>query len=215
MKKRLFIPMRFAMLCLVLAACEKAPEVFSVNNFSMVQDSVRTRMGVTALTLPDITGHWTGLEHNIDVNITNGMNGINFYSVRLIDTAHSRDSSSTWFDVDFMAAAGKPYAEVISWGCDRDPHEFSLVLSTYLKINKLTSDTIIVQMLNSAYTEKWLKARRYNYFVTEEEKKQKEHFIYLTEDLPQLTAILKELYRVPQVFQSPDTIVRRVLTTPD
>ncbi|HQV59710.1 MAG TPA: hypothetical protein PLG08_03000, partial [Chitinophagaceae bacterium] len=72
-----------------------------------------------------------------------------------------------------------------------------------------------VQMLNSAYTEKWLKARRYNYFVTEEEKKQKEHFIYLTEDLPQLTAILKELYRVPQVFQSPDTIVRRVLTTPD
>jgi hypothetical protein len=199
----------YPLLLLLLVACNKIPKVFSVNNFTMVQDSARAVMGVTALPLPDITGHWTGLEHNIDINLTNGINGVTLYAAGLIDTMHSRDSGSTWFDVHFMATGGKPWVEVIDWGGMGDEHDYTLTTSIYLKINKLTADTIIVQMLNNEYTEGWLQKKGYRYFVTAQEKHHTDHTLYLTEDLPRLTLLLKELYRVPKAFMEADTIVRR------
>jgi hypothetical protein len=202
--------MPIAICCLLLAACDRTPEVFSVNNFSMVnKDSIRARMGVTALPIPEITGHWTGLQHDIDINITNGYNRLTFYSVALIDTIRSKDSGTAFFDIDFMAVNGLPYIEVLSYGGQWDIHDFRLVLSTYIKINKLTIDTIIMQMLNSKFTEGWLKAKGYKYFVTTEDKGHKDHPIYLTENLPRLATLLKQLYRVPQAFQVADTIVRK------
>ncbi len=215
MKKAMPIITSLLLLCLVLTGCDKAPEVFSVNNFSMLHDSSRARIGVTAILLPNISGYWTGMEHNIDINITNGMNGLDLYSVTLIDTAASRDSGSTSFDINFMATGGKPYAEVYSWNSWK-AHEFNtLTITTYLKINKLTADTIIVQMMDSHFTKSWLKVKGYRFFTPADEKAGEDHTVYLTENLPRLATLLKELYRFPKAFQMADTIVRRVVKETD
>jgi hypothetical protein len=126
----------------------------------------------------------------------------------MIDTTHSRDSGATWYDVDFIKAGGAPYAEVVSWGMNRDEHDFNLVLSAYARLNKLTTDTIIIQMMNSSFTEGWLKAKGYHYFITADEKSQKDPSIYLTEDLPRLGKLLKEIYRETRAFKEADTLVR-------
>lgn len=199
----------FFSLTLLLIACDREPEVFSVNNYTMVQDSVRALMGVKALSIPDITGHWTGMGHNIVINITNGVNGLTLYSAGLIDTMDCKDCGTTYFDVDFMTAGGKPYVEVIDWGGMANSHDYKLTSSTYLKINKLTVDTIIVQLMKSAFTEGWLKSKGFKFFVTYEEKLRKDHRLYLTEDLPRLAGLLKQAYHVPQVFHVADTLVRK------
>ncbi len=208
MKKGFSIISWLAVLSWLLTACGKTPEVFSINNFTMTDSGGRAAAGVKAMTLPAITGKWTGIEHEIVIEESGRINGMYTYSIGMIDTMHSRDSGSTWYEVDFITAGGRPYAEVVSWGLNRDEHDFNLVLSTYAKINKLTSDTIIVEMLNSEFTEGWLKAKGYKYFITAEDKGHKDHPLYLTENLPRLAALLKELYRVPQAFQVADTIVR-------
>lgn len=212
MKKGLFFYLQITACCLLLAACEKTPEVFSVNNFTMTDTIGRAAAGVQPLTVPDIDGIWTGMEHTIRIEGSNSVvNGLPTYSIGFIDTVHSRDSGSTWYEVDFVKTGGQPYAEVISPGFKHDEHDFNLVLSTYARINKLTNDTIIVQLLNSGFTEGWLKVKGYKYFVTTEDKRHKEHPVCLTEDLPQLATLLKELYRVPKAFQMADTIVRKQL----
>lgn len=175
----------------------------------MVQDSARTLMGVRALPVPDITGQWTGMGHTIQINITNGVNGLTLYSAALTDTMDCKDCGTSYFDIDFMTARGKPYVEVMAWGGMRDQHDYTLSTSTYFKIAKLTQDTIIVQTMKSAFAEPWLKTKRYKFFVTDEEKLHKDHRLYLTEDLPGLTDILKKMYRVPQAFNVPDTLVRK------
>jgi len=175
----------------------------------MVQDSFRTLMGVKALPVPDITGQWTGMGHTIQINITNGVNGLTLYSAALTDTMECKDCGTSYFDIDFMTAHGKPYVEVIAWGGMSDQHDYTLSTSTYLKIEKLTTDTIIVQMMKSAFTERWLKSKGFKFFVTYEEKLHKDHRLYLTEDLPELTDLLKKMYSVPQVFNVPDTLVRK------
>lgn len=175
----------------------------------MVQDSARTLMGIKALPVPDITGQWMGMGHTIQINITNGVNGLTLYSAGLTDTMACKDCGTSYFDIDFMTARGKPYVEVIAWGGMSDQHDYTLSTSTYLKIEKLTTDTIIVQMMKSAFTERWLKSKGFKFFVTYEEKLHKDHRLYLTEDFPELTDLLKKLYSVPQAFKVPDTLVRK------
>lgn len=196
----------FAQLLLV-TACGKRPEVFSVNNFSMIQDSERLIVGVKEMKIPEIKGEWTGLEHRIQVDITNGINGLNLYAVKLIDTARGKDSGAAIYDIHFMTTAGKPYIEMIRFQ-DSEPHNMGISTSTYLKIKKITADTIIVQLPSSYFTEGWLQARGYNFFVLADEKYEKGHAVYLTEEPERLAILLKELYHVKRAFQSPDTIIR-------
>lgn len=174
----------------------------------MENDSARAIMGVKALSIPDITGLWTGMGHNIKINITNGINGLTLYSVALIDIMDCKFCGTTIFDTDFMTAGGKPYVEVITWG-GGDSHDFTLTISTYLKINKLTKDTIIVQTMNNAFTEGWLKSKGFKFFVPYIEKLDKDRRLYLTEDLPRLANLLNEAYSVPQIFNMADTLVRK------
>jgi uncharacterized protein YfaT (DUF1175 family) len=63
-------------------------------------------------------------------------------------------------------------------------------------------------MMNSSFTEGWLKAKGYHYFITADEKSQKDPAIYLTEDLPRLGKLLKEIYRETRAFKEADTLVR-------
>lgn len=203
-------PVLLFVLLLLLMACGRRPEVFSVNNFAMLQDSERLIVNVTAMAVPAINGEWMGLEHRILVDTTNSINGLNLYSVTLIDTAHSKDSGAAFYAIHFMRTAGKPYIELIHWQ-HNDPHGMDISTSTYLKINKLTADTIIVQMPNSYFTEGWLQARGYNFFALADEKYDKGHAVYLTEEPERLAVLLKELYDVERAFQPPDTIIRRKL----
>lgn len=204
--KKLFL---FFALLLLLAGCKSVPDIFSVNNFTMTDSAGRAAAGVKKMPVPDIAGSWMGMEHAIKIEGTvSTVNGLPIYSLGLIDTTHSRDSGSTWYDVDFILAGGRPYAEVISEGFNRDEHDFNLVLSTYVRLNKLTRDTIITQMMNSAFTEGWMNAKGYKYFVTADQKLQKDHTVYLTEDLPRLGKLLKELYPVTRAFKEADTLVR-------
>ena len=173
----------------------------------MLLDSSRTRIGVLPLPVPNIKGEWTGMEHKIRVELTNGMNELELYSVGLIDTVGSKDSGTSYFDIHFMSVSGKPYIEVIDWNIS-EQHGFHLTTSTYLKIHKLSTDTIIVQMLNSGFTEGWLRTKGYHYFKTADEKIRTDPTLYLTEDLGRLARMLKELYNVPAAFQIPDTLVR-------
>jgi hypothetical protein len=173
-------------------------------------DSVgRVAAGVKNMAVPDIAGKWTGMEHAIHIEgSVSTINGVPTYSIGMIDTTHSRDSGATWYDVAFIKASGQPYAEVISWGMNRDEHDFNLVLSAYARLNKLTRDTIILQQMNSSFTQGWLKAKGYHYFITADEKSQKDPTIYLTEDLPRLGKLLKEIYPVTRAFKEADTLVR-------
>lgn len=175
----------------------------------MISDSERLIAGVKQLEIPAIKGEWMGLEHRIQVDITNGVNGLMLYSVILIDTARNKDSGSVGYDIHFMSVAGKPYIELIHW--QQDPHGMNFSTSTYLKIKKITADTIIVQMPDSYFTEGWLQANGYNFFVLADEKYEKDHAVYLTEEPERLAILLKELYNIKRAFQSPDTIIRSKL----
>lgn len=208
MKKGWLFNIAVVIICFWQTSCENSPQVFSVNNFSMGHDNDRERIGIKSIDVEGITGHWVGLRHEIAVNLTNGVNGLTLYSVALMDTAASKDSGTTWFDIDFMTVSGRPYIEVIDRGV-KSGHSFNLVLSTYSRLNKLTRDTIIIQMQNSEFTHNWFKTRGYQYFQTAEEKTREDHAIYLTEDLPRLAAALKELYHIPQAFLVADTLVRK------
>lgn len=191
---------------LLLVACGHRPEVFSVNNFTMIHDSERLMAGVRELAVPDIKGEWMGLEHRIQVDVTNGINGLNLYAVKLIDTARGKDSGAAIYDIHFMTTSGKPYIELIHW--QHDPHGINISTSTFLKMNKITADTIIVQMPISYYTEGWLEAKGYDFFVLADEKYEKGHSVYLTEEPERLAVLLKELYDVERAFKIPDTIIR-------
>lgn len=190
----------------LLISCEKIPEVISVNNFSMVQDSARQKIGVRKLKTPDIKGEWLGLAHKIRIDTTNGTNGLEFYSVELIDTGDDKSSGSKYYDVDFLSVNRKPFIEVINWE-NADSHGIGLPASTYLKIVKLTADTMIVQVMKSEFTERWLKANGFKFFVLADDKTSKDHTVYLIEEPARLAKMLRLIYDQPKFFKPPDTLI--------
>jgi len=175
----------------------------------MSDDKALVAMGVRHITVPEIKGNWYGIEHLIRVEKTIDGSDLPAYRFWIIDTVQSPDTGSFWYTVDFLNIAGQPYAELISVGINRSEHDFSLVTSTYARINKLTEDTIIIRMMNSAFTEGWLKGKGYKYFVTSQDKNNEDHPLYITEDLPRLANLLKDLYKLPQAFKEADTLLRK------
>jgi len=208
MKKGWIFNIALVAIILWQTSCENSPQVFSVNNFTMVHSDNRTEIGIQPIAAQGITGHWMGMGHEINITPSNRGNELTLYSVGLMDTVRSTDCDTTWFDINFMTVSGRPYIEVIDWGA-YGGHSFSLVLSTYVRLNKLSGDTIIIQMQSSEFTQDWLKAKGYKYFETADVQTREDHAIYLTEDLPHLAALLKELYHLPKAFQVADTIVRK------
>jgi hypothetical protein len=207
--KRSFPFFPAVLLLWLFSACNKAPEVFSVNNFAMTDAKGLATAGIQRMTVPPIEGTWYGMEHKIRVEKSMDETDLSAFMIGFIDTVQSPDTGSTWYRVDFLKAGGQPYAEVISLARNREEHDFSLVMSTYARVNKLTADTIIIQMMNSAFTEGWLKGKGYQYFVTSDQKDKEHHPVYISEDLPRLSALLKELYKFPRAFKDADTIVKK------
>jgi hypothetical protein len=131
------------------------------------------------------------------------------YFAELIDTAPDKGGfiDTTAYDLTFISIAGQPFLEVISPGTKISAHDFMLPISTYFKINKLTADTLILQMPESKYTEGYLKAKGYAYFVPSDYNKEDSYPLYITEKPERLGQLLKELSAIPQAFQQADTLV--------
>jgi hypothetical protein len=157
-----------------------------------------------------IEGTWNGMGH--DIEITAGTNNhLNFYSAALIDTNKSDKAGidTTSYSILLITVAGHRFAEVISEGSHINAHDFMLPISTWLKINKLSPDTIIVQMPASKFTTAYMKENNYSYFIPFEFKNEKEFPVYITEDPDRLAALLNNMWKFPAAFQSPDTLLRK------
>jgi hypothetical protein len=130
--------------------------------------------------------------------------------VELIDTIQEQGGfrDTTMYDLFFFSIAGKQYIEVVSPGTKISAHDFMLPISTYLKINKLTRDTIIIQMPDGKYTETFLKLKGFKYFIPYESSGGESVPIYLTENPENMAKVLKELYPIPEAFQRADTLIR-------
>jgi hypothetical protein len=195
---------------LLMTGCDRSPQVFSVNNFASVLEDCGSVATVAPLPVEEIEGTWIGMEHQIRLSAWS-LNNINMYKAELTDTAISKSNNkdTTAYEVLFITIAGQPFVEVISEGTRNADHDFMIPLSTYFKINKLTADTIIVQMPKSDFTEAYLKANGYSYFVPYECKREEIYPVYVTEDPVRLASLLSGLSRQSKAFQAADTIVRK------
>ena len=132
------------------------------------------------------------------------------YTVQFIDTDNNKVLvDTTEYKALFLKINGQLFLEIISEGTNNTDHDLRLEISTYFKINKLNPDTVIVQMPESKFTEAYLKANRYHYFILTESKTEKIRPLYLTEDPEKIAVLLKELCKFPKAFQKPDTILRK------
>ena len=205
---------------LFFGACDRSPQVYSVNNFGSGFEENGKVSAVLPLPVKGLTGLWLGLEHKLKISSfvssdlsDNGKIPIKdtvFFKVELIDTIQENGGlrDTTQFYLDFISIAGHQYIEVFSPGTKIAAHDFMLPISTYLKINKLTRDTIIIQMLDGNFTESFLKSKGFDFFIPYDYNKEKSGPIYITENPERLAQVLKAIYAIPEAFQRPDTLVR-------
>lgn len=206
---------------LLLVGCDRMPQVYSVNYFRSGFENNGSIPGVKRMPVQEIIGVWEGLNHQIKVSscsfsnflrdTLNTKKGACMYFAELIDKDPDKAGfmDTTAYDLTFIYIAGQPFLEVISPGTKISAHDFMLPISTYLKINKLTPDTLIVQMPESVYTEGFLKAKGYAYFVPADYNKEDSYPLYITETPERLGLLLKELSAIPQAFQKADTLVKK------
>jgi len=205
---------------LFFSACDRSPQVFSINNFRSGLEENGKVNTVLPLPVKGLTGIWVGMEHQLRISpsISSGFRNKGnkpikdtiFFIVELIDTIPEnggiRDTTS--FDLAFISIAGHQYIEVVSPGTKIAAHDFMLPISTYLKLNKLTRDTIIIQMPDGNFTESFLKSKSFAYFIPYDYLKVESGPIYITENPERLTQVLKAIYTIPEAFQRADTLVR-------
>lgn len=203
-----------------LISCDKVPVLFSVNNFNANLDDSAVSSIVKLTRTKGIEGKWLGMEHEIkvlpDFNLApESSDSVPFkskqtYTVQFIDTAENKTlPDTTEYKALFIKINGQLFLEVISEGTNNTDHDLRLEISTYLKINKLTPDTVIIQMPETKFTEAYLKANRYHYFIPTEFKTEEIRPLYLTEDPVKLAALLNDLCKFTKAFQTPDTILRK------
>jgi hypothetical protein len=203
-----------------LISCDRAPMLFSVNNFNANLDDSAVSSVVKLTSTKGIEGTWLGMEHEIkvlpDFNLSPEssdsipLKSKQTYTIQFIDTANNKTlPDTTEYKALFIKINGQIFLEIISEGTNNTDHDLRLEISTYLKINKITPDTVIVQMPESKFTEAYLKANGYHYFILTESKTEKVRPLYLTEDPQKLALLLKNLCKFPKAFQMPDTILRK------
>lgn len=195
---------------LLITACDKTPEVFSFNNFSSVLIKNERVKTVAPFSAKGIEGTWSGMGH--DIQITPGsIDNQHVYTAAMIDTNKTAGSivDTTSYSILFVTVAGRRFAEVISEGSHINAHDFMIPVCTWLKINKLSWDTIIVQMPASKFVTTYMKANNYSYFIPAEFKNEKEFPVYITEDPDRLATLLSNIWRLPAAFQPPDTLLRK------
>ncbi len=218
--KNITVLLLVSIVAFLCSACDKSPQVFSVNNFRTGFEENGKLSPVLPIPVKGLTGIWIGLEHKLKISpsISSGfrntgnkpLKDTSFFIVELIDTLQEQDGfrDTTSYDLAFFSIAGQQYIEVVSPGTKIAAHDFMLPISTYLKLNKLTRDTIIIQMPDGIFTEAFLKSNGFTYFIPYENNKDENGPIYLTENPEKLAQVLKALYPIPEAFQRADTLIR-------
>jgi hypothetical protein len=206
---------------LFFTACDRTPQVFSVNNFrSGFEVNGKINM-VMPMPVKGVTGTWVGMEHQLRFSpaILSGPRNApqkiwkdtSVFILELIDTIPDAcgNRDTTVYDLSFITIAGFPFIEIVSPGTKISAHDFMLPVSTYLKLNKLTKDTIIIQMPEGRFAESFLQSKGFNYFVPFDNLKEDIRPVYITENPERLAQILKALYAVPEAFQRADTLSKK------
>ena len=230
--KKLLLILFIPVLLLIFTTCSKYPQVFSVNNFMTELSNSRKVPNVSLLEIKGLQGNWTGLStgrwidtlHRIGIN-NGSSNDINTYLVHVnykgaditntsLEDPMGHDAGytdTTHYEMIFISVNGQTYAELVSFGKHESENFFKLplCLSTYAKVNKISSDTIIVQMPNGRVVIPYIEKNNYQHFIPFVSKIDSSFIcVYLTEEPTGLAKILGELYTLPHAYQSPDTIVR-------
>ncbi|MBI2729670.1 MAG: hypothetical protein HYX40_02765 [Sphingobacteriales bacterium] len=195
---------------------------FSVNGFRRLVNDSNSIRGVSLYPVKNIEGVWSGMEHDIrissDTTIAFYANGIVSYGGSVSFTAELMDPipdtknaklDTSVYRLLFVKIAGQLYIELLSADKTRSWHDFILPAKTYLRINKMTRDTVIVQMLKSDSTAKWLKENSYHYFIPTRYSNTEPFPLYISEDPVKLAEIIKRIDKVPGVYQPSDTILRK------
>jgi hypothetical protein len=198
------LPLAFAFL---LAGCEKYPLVLSLHNYDTAGEQQRAALQIKNLPIPFITGDWYGLKHKLSIfDLSFRDTGNKEYTVLLTYTFASVDHTAQ-YNIRFISIAGNKYIE----GAETEitnPYSVLPAVSSYIKLNRITSDTIIFQVMDGRYAEKWLKTKGYRYTRCPGYRTEASKPVYLTESLQRQTIFLKTLYNIPQAFLPADTITR-------
>ncbi|ULQ52549.1 hypothetical protein [Flavihumibacter fluvii] len=203
-----------------IIACEKTPQVFSVNNFRMVLQDSTSIPSIRFMRINGIEGNWYWREHRINLihdsiyHSDPSLNSISEYpefDAFVIDTTSSKVGylDTTRYDVNFITVYGEPFIEVISSNLNATAHDYSIPVSTYLKIKKIAKDTLIFQMPDSKKVAPYLKGKGYNYFIPYGTDKEEKFPMYITEYPDRLARLLKEISQDTKLFQVSDTIVKK------
>ncbi|HET9057277.1 MAG TPA: hypothetical protein VFN30_10585 [Chitinophagaceae bacterium] len=212
----------FILLAATGSSCDKFPQVFSVNGFRRLLSDSDATASVKLFPVKNITGEWIGFEHLIGISSDTSVTflipdsidlrrNVSFI-VELMDTVpYSKESKpdTTVYRLLFITIEGQPFIEIGNVLESNSKHSFMLPVKTYLKINKLTRDTIIVQMPQSDAMAKWLKTNRYNYFVPTRYSYEDVYPVYITEDPIKLGNLLYKTTKESSIYQTPDTIIRK------
>jgi hypothetical protein len=218
--RRISISLFVSIAALLFTACDKSPQVFSVNSFRTGFEENGKSSNVLPIPVKGLIGIWSGLDHTLKISpsISSGfrntgnksLKDTSFFIVELIDSILEQGAfrDTTIYDMSFFSIAGHAYIEIISPGTKIAAHDFMLPISTYLKLNKHTKDTIVFQMLDGKYTETFLKSKGFKFFIPYDISQGESGPIYLTENPENLARVLKDLYTIPAAFQRADTLIR-------
>jgi hypothetical protein len=192
---------------LLLAGCEKYPLLLSLHNYQEAGEKQRVALQVKYLPAPAITGDWQGLKHKLSIFDLSFRDTANKdYTVLLTYTFASVDHTAQ-YNIRFLNIAGKRYIEAAE-SETTNPYSVLPAAGCYLKLNRISEDTIIYQVMDGLYAQKWMKAKGYHYIPYTGYRAEKSKPVYLTENLQKQTALLKAIYDIPQAFRPADTITR-------
>jgi len=192
---------------LLLTGCERYPLVLSLHNYDTAVERQRAALQVKNLPTPVITGDWYGLKHKLSIfDLSFRDTGNKEYTVLLTYTFASVDHTAQ-YNIRFISIAGNKYIEATETEIT-NPYSVLPAVSSYIKLNRITSDTIIFQVMDGHYAEKWLKTKGYHYTYCPGYRTEASKPVYLTESLQRQTAFLKAMYSIPQAFLPADTITR-------
>lgn len=197
----------FGVFVLLLTSCEKYPLLLSIHNYQEAGEQQCVVWQVKHLTSPDITGEWSGQKHKLSIYNLHFRDTSNINYTLLMNYTFASVDHTAQYNIRFISIAGNRYIEAAE-SEQSNPYSVLPAVSSYLKLNRISADTIIFQVMNGLYAEKWMEKKGYHYTPYTGYRAEKSRPVYLTENLQRQTTLLKALYSIPQAFLPADTITR-------
>jgi hypothetical protein len=215
-------PLFLVLLFVTEIGCDKTPQVYTINSFWPALTDSTAIGGIKVLRINGLEGTWVGLGHQLQIQPDTLISGSNesgliyrrgrTYTVQLIDIPENAPASkidTTPCRILLIDMGGKPWVEVRTESKEQYDHTFFLEVSSILKLEKISTDTLILKMPAATFVEKWLKEHNYNSFTPEVFKDSEKYPLYITEPADRLAIIFSALAPIEKAFLLPDTLVRK------